>query len=138
MWIHTCFVSQDCSIRREITSELFLFLFLRFVAESIYDTQQVPNVHRLFDSSRSPTSVLETSSACLDSSIRRGVVPVTLRPLGFFTSRFVTGSIHNTRTPVKCFDFSIRLNPVSTPCFPLTFSFPLRTQLYVPIHILLL
>ena len=115
MWIHTCFISQHCSIWREVTSlsldcltfELFLFpwssnrlQFLRSVVESMHNTQHVNNMHRLFDSSWSRSSVLETS--------------------------------------LTCFDFLIRRNPVPIPCFPLTFSFPLRTQLYIPVQVLLL
>ena len=88
MWIHTCFISQHCSIWREITSlsldcltfELFLFpwssnrlQFLRSVAESMHNTQHVNNMHRLFDSSWSRSSVLETSThstlTCFDFSI---------------------------------------------------------------------
>ena len=81
---------------------------------------------------------LKASSTCLDSSIRRGVVLLMPRLFGYFTSRFVVESIHNTQTPLMCFDFSIRRNPVPIPCFPLTFSFPLRTQLYILVQVLLL
>ena len=163
MWIHTCFISQHCSIWREVTSlsldcltfELFLFpwssnrlQFLRSVAESMHNTQHVTNMHRLFDSSWSRSSVLETSPACFDSSIRRGVVLLTPRLLGYFNLDssvfpvyFLGSSLGRStilETSLTCFDFSIRRNPVPIPCFPLTFSFPLRTQLYIPVQVLLL